>query len=391
MTEERRLQLAALTQLDDAYDDAPVGYIATDPSGIIIKSNRAFLQLLGYHESELVGHLRLGDLLTMAGRIWAETHFHPALTMHGHIYEVAFDLVGKDRSTIATLINAVQRRDEDGRHLFNRITVFRATERRRYEQELLLARREAEEATADLTRTTGELARVNAALTQANRELSQFTHVASHDLQAPLRVVSSYAELLTLRLGDSIDAKCADYLRRMSDMTQRMQTLVSDLLDLSRVGAGVRDDVDLGAVVTDVLRLVAADVTSAAAEIEVGTMPTVRADRRQMTQLLQNLIGNALKYRDRSRATRIGVQAEAGEGLWLITVRDNGMGFDMRYVERIFVPFERLHGDDIPGTGIGLAMCKKVVEAHGGRLWAESTLGIGSCFFFTIAHPTVVR
>jgi PAS domain S-box-containing protein len=386
VNEARVRQIDALNQLEDAYDEAPVGHIAVDPSGLIIKANRAFLELTGYAEGEVAGQLRFGDVLTLGARIWAETHFHPALLMHGHIYEVAFDVVRKDGGVVPTLANAVQRRDADGVLLFNRITLFRAAERRRYELELLLARREAERAVEKLAQTTSDLEVANAALTQANAELAQFTHVASHDLQAPLRIVSTYVELVELRLKDGADAKTADYLRRIVETTRRMQALVRNLLELSVARAPVRADMKMEQVLADVLALLDADIVASGASVGSGPLPTLYADPRQVAQLLQNLIGNALKYRHASRPPSVRIDAQEVDGGWLITVRDNGEGLEMTSAERIFQPFERLHGGDIPGTGLGLALCRKVVSAHGGRIWAVSTPGEGSCFFFTFPN-----
>lgn len=384
MNDPQARQFEALAQLDHAYDDAPVGFIALDPAGVITRANRAFLELTGHAEDEVVGRLRLGDLLTLAGRMWAETHFHPALLMHGHVYEAALDLVRKDGGTVPTLVNAIQRRDAEGRVLFSRVTLFRATERRRYEQELLLARREAEQAAEKLARATAELERSNQALQQANRELAQFAHMASHDLQAPLRVVTSFVELLEMRLGGTLDERNAGYFRRVVETTKRMQALVGDLLDLARAGPPVREEVDLGAVVADVRRLLDADIVSTGAEVVADALPTVHADPRQLTQLLQNLVGNALRYRHPSRAPLVRISAQPDGDGWVVSVRDNGQGFDMRHAERIFAPFERLQGEDAAGTGLGLSLCRKAVEAHGGRIWAESVPGEGSCFFFSL-------
>ncbi len=385
MADARRAQFDALAALEDPYDDAPIGSCATDPDGVVTRINRTLLEWTGYAADEVVGRRRFADFLAIGGKMFYETHFAPTLHLHGHIYEVAFDLVGKDGGAIATLVNAVQRRDDLGQDLFNRITVFKATERRRYEQELLLARRESERAVNDLARTIAELSRANQALARVNDELSQFTHAASHDLQAPLRGVAMYADLLARRHGERLDDTGRQYLERLRSGAARMQDLVRDLLDLSQAGGAIRrEPTALAEVLDDVLQLLDADVRQCQALIERDALPVVPADRRQLSQLLRNLLANALKYRHPERVPRIRLSARDDGQSWEFAVHDNGVGFPMKHAERIFEPFKRLHGSDIPGTGIGLALCRKVVAAHGGKIWAESTPGEGSVFRFTL-------
>ena len=239
------------------------------------------------------------------------------------------------------------------------------------------------------TRLFQELEDRTAALERSNAELEQFAYVASHDLQEPLRTVSSYVQLLAERYASRIDARADRYIGHSVSAVERMYTLINDLLAYSRVGTRGRDLVPTKTanVLDHVLEGLATTIRETAAEITWDPLPTVRADATQLGQLLQNLLGNALKYRgERPPRIHIGVQRQGGR--WQFAVRDNGIGIDPEYAERIFLVFQRLHTqDEYSGTGIGLAICEKIVERHGGQLWVESQVGQGATFFFTL--PTV--
>ncbi|HEU0298397.1 MAG TPA: ATP-binding protein, partial [Longimicrobium sp.] len=223
-------------------------------------------------------------------------------------------------------------------------------------------------------------------LARSNAELEQFAYVASHDLQEPLRMVASYTQLLARRYGDRLDDDAREFIGYAVDGVRRMQSLISDLLAYSRVGSrsGAPEAVDLDAVMertTDVLR---GTIEDAGAEVTHDPLPTVAADPVQMGQVLQNLVGPALKFRG-DVPPRVHVGARRAGGEWVISVRDNGVGIAPEYAQRIFVIFQRLHTRaEYEGTGIGLAICKKIVERHGGRIWVQSTPGEGSTFHFTL-------
>ena len=223
-------------------------------------------------------------------------------------------------------------------------------------------------------------------LRRSNAELEQFAYVASHDLQEPLRMVASYTGLLEQRYKGKLDAKADKYIHYAVDGAKRMQGLIRDLLDFSRVGsqgkplAGVASK----SVVRSVLEMLAHAIRDANAHVEITTLPTVLADEGQLRQLFQNLIGNALKFRGEA-APLILIQAVRRKTHWLFSVTDNGIGMDMKYAERVFQMFQRLHSrDKYEGTGIGLAISKRIVERHGGQIWIESALGSGTTFFFTL-------
>ncbi len=238
----------------------------------------------------------------------------------------------------------------------------------------------------DLDDEKSKVEAANHELARSNAELEQFAYVASHDLQEPLRMVSSYTQLLEQRYGDRLDDKARKYIDYAVDGATRMQRLIIDLLAYSRVGSRAQPltPTDAHAALGEAIRNLGATIQETGAMVTCDDLPSVQADRSQLVQLLQNLVGNAIKFRG-SEAPRVHVSAEPRGGHWVFRVRDNGIGIEPRYFERIFVIFQRLHSrDEYPGTGIGLALCRRIVERHGGRLWVESQPGQGSSFFFSL-------
>lgn len=234
----------------------------------------------------------------------------------------------------------------------------------------------------------GKLEERASQLQLSNTELERFAYIASHDLQEPLRMVSSFLQLLQKKYNDSIDEKGKEYIRFAVDGSIRMKRLINDLLDYSRVSTRKQqlEKVDMQLVMQEVLQNLGLQIEEKRAVIEVGKMPVLTwADKTQMVQLLQNLVGNALKYSDQQPPlVQISVKEENNE--WQFAVKDNGIGFEQKFAEKIFVIFQRLHNKtEYSGTGIGLAICKKIVDRHGGTIRVESEPGKGSIFYFTIS------
>jgi PAS domain S-box-containing protein len=224
-------------------------------------------------------------------------------------------------------------------------------------------------------------------LARSNEELERFAYVASHDLQEPLRMVASFTELLGKRYSGQLDETADRYIHFAVDGAKRMQQLIADLLAYSRVNSKELDvqQVDCGEVVQTAMRNLEAATTESGASIRCDTLPWLPADQMQLTQLFQNLLGNAIKFRRTGEPPRVHVSAVDCGAEYVFSVGDNGIGIEPGQVDRIFQVFQRLHTRaEFPGTGIGLAICKKVVERHGGKIWVESTPGIGSTFRFSL-------
>jgi signal transduction histidine kinase len=240
----------------------------------------------------------------------------------------------------------------------------------------------------DLENSSAELVRKQVELERSNRELQDFASVASHDLQEPLRKVRAFGDRLSAKYGPELTEQGRDYLARMQDAAARMQALINDLLTFSRVTTRAQPfvPVDLNALVQQVVSDLEVRIQQNDATLEIGPLPTIDADPLQMRQLLQNLLANALKFQQPGIPPTVRVYAqEVGETDVQVCVQDDGIGFDEKYLDRIFTIFQRLHGRvDYEGTGVGLAVCRKIVERHGGTITARSAPGEGATFIVTL-------
>ena len=242
----------------------------------------------------------------------------------------------------------------------------------REKNDLVEARQKLEESVAELGRS--------------NADLQQFAYVASHDLQEPLRMVSSYTQLIARRYKGKLDADADEFIAFAVDGANRMQRLILDLLAYSRVNTAGRqfEPTAMETVLTAALNNLTNAVKESQAIITHDPLPAVMGDDKQLAQLFQNLLSNAVKFGG-AQPPRIHISAKQADGEWLFSVRDHGIGLDPQYADRIFVIFQRLHTrEEYPGTGIGLAICKKIIERHGGHMWVESELGKGATFYFTL-------
>lgn len=249
-------------------------------------------------------------------------------------------------------------------------------ERVRAEEELMEHRSHLED---EIKARTEELSR-------SNKELEQFAYIASHDLQEPLRMVASYVQLLERRYKNKLDKNALEFIAYAVDGATRMKRLINDLLTYSRVGTRKKPFLatDCSKVVDQTLSDLEMSIKENGAVVTRGTLPTVMADDTQLAQLFLNLIGNAIKFRGKESPS-VHISVKENEEAYCFTVRDNGIGIETQHADRIFQVFQRLHTKaEYPGTGIGLAVCKKIVERHGGRIWVISKAGEGSTFYFTI-------
>lgn len=237
------------------------------------------------------------------------------------------------------------------------------------------------------------LERLIADLRQSNAELEQFAYMVSHDLREPLRMVTSYAQLLERRCAGQLDGEAMEFLHYLTDGARRMERMIEDILRFARAGRSAslpsafpsRDALD------SALEDLGAAMEEAGGIVTVGPMPNIVADRSHIERLFENLLGNALKYHRPGTPPVIHVEGVEIAGGWQFSVADNGEGIAPNDCQKVFMVFERLHGRDIPGTGLGLAICKKIVDHHCGRIWVESTPGEGSTFYFTLRHLQIPR
>ena len=244
---------------------------------------------------------------------------------------------------------------------------------------------------SDRKRSEEHVRKLNQELQRSNEELELFAYVASHDLQEPLRMVTSYMQLLEKRYAGQLDNDAKEFIDFAVDGADRMHVMINDLLTLSRVGTRGKPfkPVDSGKILDQAIADLGVAIGESGAEVTHGPLPHVMADPGQLAQLFMNLLGNAIKFRG-DDAPSIHVSADKKDGEWVFSVRDNGIGIDSRYAAKIFVIFQRLHGrKSYPGTGIGLAVCKKIVERHGGRIWVDSEPGKGSRFYFSMPEMEV--
>lgn len=347
--------------------------VTISPSGQITDVNNATELVTGVARDRLIG-TDFSDYFTDAHK--ASEGYHKVLSQ-GFVKDYPLVIRHVSGSTTDVLYNATVFHNEAGQVQGVFAAARDITERKRTEEELAQYREHLEEL---VTQRTEELAR-------SNKDLEQFAYVASHDLQEPLRAVSGFVALLQRRYRGKLDEKADGYIANAVDGAARMASLISDLLTYSRVetrgGALVptaaQDSFD------NALRNLAAGIRDTGAVITADPMPIVPADALHLTQLFQNLIGNAIKFRgDRRPEIHVGARRERDH--WLFWVRDNGIGIAPEYAERIFLIFQRLHTrEKYPGSGIGLAICRKIVERHGGKIWVEAQPNQGSTFYFTIS------
>lgn len=348
-----------------AVESCPSGMVMVDTDGIVLLVNTATERMFGYNRQELIGQ-SIDMLVPMRFR------FHH--TRHREAFQVSPETrkMGVGRDPYGLRKNGEEFPIEIGLSPITTpeglCTLSVITD--------ISDRKAAEQAMAAKTRD----------LQRSNAELEQFAYVASHDLQEPLRMVASYTELLGERYKGQLDEKADKYIHYAVEGARRMQELVSDLLTYSRVGTQGKpfQPVDAGEVVKRVLTHMTLAIEKCGAEITIGKLPTIDADEVQLGQVFQNLIGNSIKFRA-DRPPRVRIDAVLADDEWIFSIEDNGIGIKREYAGRVFQMFQRLHGrDKYDGSGIGLAIAKKIVERHGGHIWFDSTPGEGSTFKFSI-------
>lgn len=352
--------------VDDIIRSMADSLVVLGVEGVIKTVNRATIEMLGYQQNELIGKT-IGFLLASHDRLFDRVE----------TLSTEFEALDKNQET--TYVT------KDGREIpvsFS-VSVMRDSHGK-IEGVVCVAKdiTERKQMTTLLLKKTQELSR-------SNQELEQFAYIASHDLQEPLRMVASYTQLLNQRYKGKLDQDADDFIMFASDGAARMRALIDDLLMYSRVTSKAKtmEPVDTKATFDVVVQNLKIALEERHAMVtRSDNLPVISADPVAMIQLFQNLIGNATKFRRKDVPSAVHVTCEPKDKEWIFSFKDNGIGIDSAHFERIFAIFQRLHTkEEYPGTGIGLAVCKKIVERHGGRIWLESQLGKGTTFFFT--HP----
>jgi PAS domain S-box-containing protein len=358
---------------EELYEHAPCGYFSTLPDGTFARVNQTFLSWLGYSREEVVGRKRFQDLLTLAGKIFHETHYAPLLRMQGAVNEVAFDLVGREGQALPVLVNTVQKRDALGEPRLNRTTVFNATDRRSYERELLHARRAAE---------------------QASEAKARLLAVISHEIRSPLSTITMLAEILQQTGGDERQQK---HLLRLKSASQHLAELVNDLLDYSKLEAGKMPLDRREFSLRELLESVSQRLQSRAEqkglplliEVDASLPDRLVGDPLKLGQVLTNLMGNAVKFTESGfvQVTAAVVERHPAAVSIEVAVQDTGIGIPPERLPDIFDEFTQASPDIMAkygGTGLGLTISRKLLQLLGSDLHVKSTPGEGSTFSFRL-------
>lgn len=356
----------ASEDLEDLYENAPCGYLSLRPDGRIVKVNKTLCTWLGKSSDEMVGK-RLRDLLNVAGSIFYETHFAPLLRMQGFYHEVALDMVRADGSKLAVLANAAERKDEDGNLLFTRLTIFQATERRRFERELVDAKDHLQEYIAQQVQE-------RLADQQDGQLREQFIAVLGHDLRNPLAAIDAGRRMLE---KDQADPKALRITRLMGESVMRMGGLIDNVMDFARgrLGGGISVEIKSGDRVEPTLAAVVNEikVSHPGREIEMNfdLQQPIAVDHARISQMFSNLLGNAITHG--AKRQPIIVEAQVVDGIFELSVSNGGEPIPQAAMERLFQPFYR--GEVRPsaqGLGLGLYIASQIAEAHGGRIDVKS-------------------
>jgi PAS domain S-box-containing protein len=364
-----------------AVEQAPIALLAVGRDGRIVLANARAERLFGYERGELLGQL----VETLVPRALRATHLLEREEFHrapeARPMGAGRDLRGlrKDGSEVQIEVGLAQIETAEGPRVI--ASVLDVSARKEAEAYLRNVNEELERRVAARTLALEEKTRE---LERSNHELQQFAYVASHDLQEPLRMVAGYTQLLGDRYRGRLDPDADEFIRHAVDGAERMKQLIDDILAYSRVGGEKLVPVESLKAFQSALASLEAARREAGATIEASELPRVLGDEAQLAQLVQNIIGNALKFRG-AMPPVIRMSARPAQGMWRFEIADNGIGISPEHQERIFGLFKRLHRrEEYPGTGIGLALCRKIVERHGGTIGVESRLGEGARFWFTL-------
>ena len=352
-------------RIEDLYNHAPCGYHSLDENGMFVEINDTELEWLGYRRDEIVGVKSVTDVVTGESKK-AFHEIFPKFKERGFMTNIELEIVRKDGIVLPVLLSATADRDRNGRFVKSRATLVDFSE---------------------VKKARDEMARYAARLEESNRELESFSYSVSHDLRAPLRSIDGFSQVILEDYAPLFDDAGRDYLGRLRKATSRMDRLIDDILMLSRLGrTEIRAErVDLGVIARSVMDGIREREPDRDVEFVVADGMTVTGDPALLRIVLENLLANAWKFTAHQDSPRVEFGAEERDGEREFYVRDNGAGFDMKYADRLFTPFQRLHStEEFPGTGIGLALVRRIITRHGGMVRAVSPAGEGAEIYFTI-------
>lgn len=345
--------------IQDLYDYAPSGYFSLDANGTFINANKTMLKWLGYEKEELIGK-RFKDILSPEYLTDFERTFSE-FKDKGTLTDKDLTYVRKDGSLMPVILNASAEKDSNSNFLYSRSTIVDITERKKLEEELK----------------------------QLNKELESFTYSISHDLRAPLRIMNGYAGIITDEYSDKLDEDAIRMLNNIIKNANRMGQLIDDLLNFSRSGRKelIMHATDMNALVKEIINEQLKPESTEKYKIITGDLGKVFCDSSLIRQVWQNLISNAMKYSRHQLQSVIEISCEKKEKENIYRIKDNGAGFDMKYYDKLFAVFQRLHKvTEYEGTGVGLALVQKIIQKHHGRIWAESEINKGAVFYFSISN-----
>jgi PAS domain S-box-containing protein len=356
--EAEQALVTASAEIKDLYNKAPCGYHSLNDSRLIVEMNKTWLNWTGYHRSEVINKMRFTDLLTPGSKEIFETHF-AELKLRGDVSNVELEVSCKNKNILFVVINATAIRDQYGNFIKSRSTVFDITARHQAEQKVVAI----------------------------NNELEAFTYSVSHDLRAPLRSIDGYSKILQEDYGSKMDSEANRLLDIIKNNARRMGQLIDDLLDFSRLGRKELEKsmVNMEALVTHVQQELVSQEKGRKIQFKINRLEGVNGDARMMRQVWINLISNAIKYSRMQEVATIEIGSSIHDNRVVYFIRDNGVGFDMKYADKLFGVFQRLHKvQEFEGTGVGLALAHRIVSRHGGKIWVEAGVNQGATFFFFI-------
>ncbi len=379
ITEQKEAEFAiqkATEEIRDLYNYAPCGYHSLDKDGVFVRINQTELEWFGYSYKEVINKMKFTDLLTQEGVKTFEENFSLFKT-EGELRNIELEIVRKNGTILPILVNASAITDNDGNFTMSRSTVHDITERKKAEEEIRQLNRELEKRVYERT----------SQLEETNKELEAFSYSVSHDLRAPLRGIDGFSQILLEEYKEKIDTQGQNYLHRVRNAAQRMSQLIDDMLNLSRIS---RDEmniqrVDLSLIANEIANELHDSDPKRDVKFIIQNKLIADVDWRLMRIVLENLLGNAWKFTSKQQKAIIEFGIFQKDEKNVYYVRDNGAGFDMKYAQKLFGPFQRLHNvDEYAGTGIGLATVHRIIHRHGGHVWAEGEIKKGTTLFFTI-------